>query len=96
MQNVTVRRLMDIEKELLEIDLKGRYTMPFKDALRLRRYLTEIGEITDYSFYLQHEYSREAPSENDMSAFHDRIMDSDVEYDVEDVCSFIKEMKKCS
>ena len=89
---ITIKNLMTIERILLEIYTKHRFELNFKSAYKLYNYLRVIGRITNYSFQIQEEYYQIIKDENKMGVFHEKILNSEVEYDWVNAASFIGEL----
>lgn len=93
MKQVTLRKLMEIEKTLLEMESSMKFELSFNDAFELNRLLKEIGEITDYSFQLQNEFNNHFKDDTKLLEYHNKILGEKVNYDVEKALSFINKHK---
>ena len=89
---ITIKNLMTLERILLEINIKYKFELSFNSAYKLHNYLTEIGRITNYSFQIQDEYYQTTKDEEKMKAFHEKVLNGEVDYDWVDVASFIGEL----
>lgn len=89
---ITIKNLMTIERILLEIYAKYKFELSFNANYNLYKYLKEIGSITNYSFQVQDEYSRTTNYVNEMKAFHEKVLNGEVDYDWTKVAEFIGEI----
>ena len=89
---ITVKNLMSIERILLEIYTKHKFELDFNSVYKLYDYLRVIGRITNYSFQIQDEYYQTTKDEEKMKAFHEKVLNGEVDYDWVDVASFIGEL----
>ena len=88
---IELKDLMVIEKMLLEINDKFKFELPFNVAFKLYKYLTEIGEITDYVFQLQEEFG-EKYDILELEKYHDKIMNETVSVNANEYKSFLDSM----
>ena len=87
---IKVKDLMTLERILLEMETLIKFELAFDDAYRLNCYITEIGKITDFAFLIQREYGNVTKDEDKMKEYHERTMDSIVDYDYAEVAEFIE------
>ena len=86
---VKIKDLMTIERILLEIYTKHKFDLDFNTSYKLYNYLRVIGRITNYSFQIQEEYFQTIKDEEKMKAFHEKILNGEVEYDWIETTTFI-------
>lgn len=86
---ITVKNLMSIERILLEIYTKHKFELDFNSVYKLYNYLRVIGRITNYSFQIQDEYCQTTKDEEKMKAFHEKVLNGEVDYDWSDTALFI-------
>ena len=89
---ITVKNLMTIERILLEIYTKHKFELDFNTVYKLYDYLRVIGRITNYSFQIQDEYYHTTKDEEKMKAFHEKVLNGEVDYDWVKTASFIGEL----
>ena len=89
---ITVKNLMVIERILLEINSKYRFELSFNTVYKLAEFLRVIGRITNYSFFLQDEFSRKTINNDERVEYHVKILNSEVDYDWTKAASFIGEI----
>lgn len=54
----TINELIKIEEKLLKLESKHKYEYTLDELIKSKKYLKEIGEITDLYFSVQYEYSQ--------------------------------------
>jgi hypothetical protein len=54
----TINELIKIEEKLLKLESKHKYEYTLNELIKSKKYLKEIGEITDLYFSVQYEYSQ--------------------------------------
>jgi len=81
---------MVIERLLLEIDIKYKFMLDFKNALKLYEYLKDVGTITNYSFLLQDEFQKKHNDIEKLKEYHKMIMESDVDFNASGIVMFIE------
>ena len=89
---ITIKKLMIIERILLEINAKYKFELEFNTAHKLYEYLNEIGKITNYSFLIQDEFNRKVVNRDEKVEYHNKILNSEVDYDWTKAASFIGEL----
>lgn len=85
-----LKDLMSLERLLLEIDVKYKFELPFKDALKLYDYLKEVGKITNYFFFIQDEFHKKYNDIDKLKEYHDKLMKDDIEFGYEHITKFIE------
>ena len=50
--------MIKIEEQLLKLETKHKYEYTLDELIKSKKYLKEIGEITDLYFSIQYEYSQ--------------------------------------
>jgi len=91
---VKLKMLMVIERFLLEIDIRFKFMLDFGRALKLHDYLKDIGRITSYSFLIQDEFQQKYNDLEKLKEYHDKIMDSEIEYNISEVVKFIEDINE--
>lgn len=91
---VKLKMLMVIERFLLEIDIRFKFMLDFGRALKLHDYLKDIGRITSYSFLIQDEFQQKYNDLEKLKEYHDKIMDSEIEYNISEVVRFIESINE--
>lgn len=89
---ITIKNLMSIERILLEIYTKHKFELDFNSVYKLYDYLRVIGRITNYSFQIQDEYYQTTKDEEKMKAFHEKVLNGEVDYDWGKAAMFIGEL----
>lgn len=89
---ITVKNLMIIERILLEIYTKHKFELNFNIVYKLYDYLRVIGRITNYSFQIQDEYYQTTKDEEKLKAFHENVLNGEVDYDWGKAAMFIGEL----
>lgn len=83
---------MKLEEALLKINENDILSVKFKDALELRRLLEEIGKITSLAIELQSAHYDKYKDTEALSAYHDELMGTDVDYDASDALNLIERL----
>lgn len=96
---VTVKEIMDVEKSLLELDSKYRYTYSFDELVRSERYIKEIGEITDIFFSVQNDYKHTLNNNDDdfeqkLIAYNNKLLTDEINIDLAPYLDFINHIKE--
>lgn len=94
---MTVKELIEIEEKLLKFEDKEKFHLEFNDYLKLNKYLTEIGDITNLYFSLVKEYSdslnnRELnldASSRLLNNFNEKIYESKIDYNVDEIKKYM-------
>ena len=86
---VTVNELMVIERFLLEIDARFKFTLSFSDALKLYNFLKDIGRITNLYFELQNEYYSKYNDVEKLKEYRNRLSGDKVEFETGEMKEFI-------
>lgn len=89
---VTVNELMTIERFLLEIDARFKFTLSFSDAYKLYNYLKDVGRITNLYFELLEEFYRRNPDKDKLNEYKNKISGDKLEFNIEEVQFFIDEI----
>lgn len=89
--------IMEAEKRLLMIDnSEKKFQFGMGELCKLKRYIREIGEITDLYFNSQIEYANLIKGKDNfgekLKAYHERLLDSDVDYDLSKLNPMIGEL----
>lgn len=94
MQTIVFKDLITLEKSLLELNEEiDKFELDFNDALKLREYIEYVGNITSYGFSLQNEYYKKHGDAERLKKYHDKIMETEVEADVEKIFKLIERIK---
>lgn len=95
MQTIVFKDLITLEKSLLELNEEiDKFELDFNDALKLREYIEYVGSITSYGFSLQNEYYKKHGDAERLKKYHDKIMETEVEADVEKIFKLIERIKR--
>lgn len=87
---ISVKRLMELERILLEIDARVKFDLTLSEAFELYTHLRDVSRATNFVFNIQDEYNtRIGPTQEEMKKYHDKVMDSTLELDYERVTEFI-------
>lgn len=92
METIEFKKLMVLENILLIIDKWLKFELDLNDAYKLKRYINEIGDITNYFFELQTELSSKANDNEKLKEYHDMLISSTVEYNHSNVENFIDQL----
>lgn len=86
---ISLSQLMILERLLLEMEVRVKFDLPFGDAFKLYDYLLEVGRITNYAFKIQDDFNTKFNDKEKLKEYHEKVMDSEVEYDYWKVIDFI-------
>lgn len=89
MEHIYITEAMTVEKLLLEIDSRFKFDLSFNDELKLYNYLKEIGNLTNFFFYAQDEFSRKYPDKEKVKAYNRKLMSEKIEFDLSGAEDFI-------
>jgi len=89
---VTVNELMTIERFLLEIDARLKFTLSFSDACKLYDYLKNVGRITNIYFELLEEFYRKYPDKDKVNGYKNKISGDKLEFNIEEVQKFVDDV----
>ena len=92
MKQIYITEAMTVEKLLLEIDSRFKFDLSFNDELKLYNYLKEIGNLTNFFFYIQDEFSRRYPDKEKVKAYNRKLMSEEIEFDLSGAEDFIDRM----
>lgn len=92
MKHIYITEAMTVEKLLLEIDSRFKFDLSFNDELKLYNYLKEIGNLTNFFFYTQDEFSRRYPDKEKVKAYNRKLMSEKIEFDLSGAEDFIDRM----
>ena len=83
------KEIINYEEKLLKIDDKYKYSLTFNEAVRLKRYMKKVGDITNVYFELIEDYHKSLRIEgatsdivNDMYSYNDTLQASEVDSDL--------------
>ena len=93
MPTISIKTLMTIERILLEIETKFKFSIMFGDAYNLHRYLIEVGKVTSYAFLIQDEFNEKYHDTEKLKEYHEMVMESYVDFDFEEIVKFIDEIQ---
>lgn len=86
---MTLKEIINYEEKLLKIDDKYKYSLTFNEAVRLKRYMKKVGDITNVYFELIEDYHKSLRIEgatsdivNDMYSYNDTLQASEVDSDL--------------
>lgn len=96
---MTVRNLMEVEKQLLMIENSDKkFDLNFNDLLKLKKYEKQVGEITDLFFKSQVEYANKIIKyenyEKLLTEYHDKLENSEIDFDLSEINDFINKLNK--
>jgi hypothetical protein len=85
-----LNEIIENEEKLLILNDKYKHLLTFSEVIRLKRYMTEVGDITNLYFELVEEYHAHVPKEgkktdeliNKIYEYNDTLLGSDVESDL--------------
>lgn len=86
---ISLKKLMVLEKILLECDMKVKFELDFNNAYKLYTYLRDIGRITDYAFLLQDQFAKKFNDNDKLKEYHNKIMDSEIDFNTLGIENFI-------
>lgn len=89
MEKSYITEIMTIERLLLEIETRDKFNLSFNDSLKLYNFLREIGEITNFFFFIQEEFSKKYQDDEKLKSFKSKIMSEKIDFDISDYVSFI-------
>lgn len=96
---MTVRNLMEVEKQLLMIENSDKkFDLNFNDLLKLKKYEKQVGEITDLFFKSQVEYANKIIKDENyeklLTEYHDKLENSEIDFDLSEINDFINKLNK--
>ena len=89
---ITINELMTIERFLLEIEARFKFDLSFDKALKLYKYLKEIGSITNFFFLLQEEHYKKFNNTEELKVYRNKLSGDRFEFDTDDAIKFIDEI----
>lgn len=89
MEQTYVTELMTVERLLLEIDSRFKFELTLNDSLRLYNYLKKVGNVTNFFFYIQDEFSRKYPDKEKVKDYNRKLMSEKIEFDLFEIEGFI-------
>lgn len=89
---VTVNELMTIERFLLEINVRFKFTLSFSDVCKLYDYLKSVGKITNIYFETLDEFYRKHPDKEKVNEYRNKISGDKIEFNIDDVQRFIDDV----
>jgi hypothetical protein len=89
MEQTYVTELMTVERLLLEIDSRFKFELTLNDSLRLYNYLKKVGNVTNFFFYIQDEFSRKYPDKEKVKDYNRKLMSEKIEFDLFEIEEFI-------
>lgn len=94
MRTINIKDLMTIERILLEIETRFKFSIMFGDAYNLHRYLIEVGKVTSYAFLIQDEFNEKYHDTEKLKEYHKMVMESYVDFDFEEIVKFINKIQE--
>lgn len=96
---MTVRNLMEVEKQLLMIENSDKkFDLNLNELLKLKKYEKQVGEITDLFFKSQVEYANKIIKyenyEKLLTEYHDKLENSEIDFDLSEINDFINKLNK--
>lgn len=92
MEKVNVKKIMEMEKSLLEIYTNHKFDLSIGDYMKLIKLLREIGEITNVYFELQQEFHETFNDKDKLMEYHNRLKNDEIECDVNGIETFINKL----
>ena len=89
---ITVRNLMILERFLLEIDSRFKFSLKFGEVVELYKYLKEVGRITNLFFMLQEQYYEKHNDKEMLMKYRERIIDEEVKINTAKMVAFVKDI----
>lgn len=96
---ITVKNLMEVEKQLLTIENSDKkFELDLNGLLKLKKYEKQVGEITDLFFKSQVEYANKIIKDENyeklLADYHDKLGDSEIDFDLSEINDFINKLNK--
>lgn len=85
----TIGELMTLERILLEINVRFKFTFSYGDAYKLYTYLKDIGRMTNLYFQLLDEFYTKYHDKDELEKYKSRLSGSDVEFNTDEIKMFI-------
>lgn len=96
---ITVKNLMEVEKQLLTIENSDKkFELDLNGLLKLKKYEKQVGEITDLFFKSQVEYANKIIKDENyeklLTEYHDKLENSEIDFDLSEINDFINKINK--
>lgn len=96
---MTVRNLMEVEKQLLMIENSDKkFDLNLNELLKLKKYEKQVGEITDLFFKSQVEYANKVIKHENyerlLTEYHDKLENGEIDFDLSEINDFINKLNK--
>ena len=79
----TIKKFIEAERILLEVDDKYKFKLSFNDMLKLRDYIDSIGKLTNFYFNIQSDFFKKVQDIKELEKFSDRISNEEIETDLD-------------
>ena len=89
MERVSINELMQIERLLLEMNVRFKFDLSLGDSLKLYRYLRGVGEVTNFFFYIQDEYAQKNKDAEKLKEYNNRLVSEKIDFNIKEIQSFI-------
>lgn len=90
---VKIQQIMKLENVLLEAYDRVKFDLEFDDFLKLKSYIMEIGDITDFVFKSQELYMKERKDDIEgLKKYHNKVIESSIDYDISVMEEYIKKI----
>ena len=89
MERVSINELMQIERLLLEMNVRFKFDLSLGDSLKLYRYLRDVGEVTNFFFYIQDEYAQKNKDAEKLKEYNNRLVSEKIDFNIKEIQSFI-------
>ena len=85
----TVSELMIIERLLLEIENRFKFSLSFENVRLLYDYLKTVGKVTNLFFMLQEDYYNKFNDEEKLKEYHNKLLNDKVSLNTYKIVRFI-------
>ncbi len=89
MERVSINELMQIERLLLEMNVRFKFDLSLGDSLKLYRYLKDVGEVTNFFFYIQDEYAQKNKDAEKLKEYNNKLVSEKIDFNIKEIQSFI-------
>ena len=84
-----VSELMTIERLLLEIENRFKFSLSFENVRLLYDYLKTVGKVTNLFFMLQEDYYNRFKDKEKLKEYHEKLLSDKVNLNVSKMIRFI-------
>ena len=87
---VTINKIIEYEKNLLEIENRYKFKLPFEKVYILSNLLEKFSNITSLFFKVQMDYACYVSDEEKLQKYHDKLQNDTIDIDLKEYKLFIE------